>query len=77
MTYWLYENTCLRNLIGLVGSLALGKVLKTSIFAITTDDIDAVKKELKNTSTELMTVTKRELKKASAKIKEDKDLEKL
>ena len=77
VTYWLYENTCLRNLIGLVGGIVLRKVLKASIFAITTEDVEAVKKELKKTGAELKSLTKTELKKASAKIKEDNDLKKL
>ena len=74
ITYWLYENTCLRNLIGLLGGIVLRKVLKASVFAVTTDDINAVKTELKKTGSELKSLTKTELKKASSKIKEDKDL---
>lgn len=77
ITYWLYENTCLRNLIGLIGGMVLRKVLKASLLAVTTDDINAVKQELKHTSTELKNFTKTELKKASSKIKEDKDLRNL
>jgi hypothetical protein len=74
ITYWLYEFTRLRNLIGLIGGIALRKVLKASLLAVTTDDINAVKQELKHTGTELKSYTKTEIKKASSKIKEDKDL---
>ena len=74
VTYWLYENTCLRNLIGLIGGMALRKVLNVACFAATTDDVNAVKTELKKTSEQLKSHTKAELKKAAAKSKEDKDL---
>ena len=74
LVYWLYENTCLRNLIELIGNIVLRKVLRASLFALTTEDIDAVKAELKNTSVELKSFTKTELSKAASKIKEDKDL---
>lgn len=74
ITYWFYENTCLRNLIGTVGNLVLQKVLKVSVVAITSDDVNAVKTELKKAGDELKAHTKQELKKAAAKTKEDKDL---
>lgn len=77
VTYWFYENTCLRNLIGTIGSLALRKVLKLSLFAVTNDDIKLVKEELIKTGTELKTTTQLELKKVSASKKEDKDLKSL
>ena len=77
VTYWFYENTCLRNLIGLIGNIVLRKVLKVSLFALTTDDLEAVKKELENTGAELHALTKHELTKAASSIKEDKDLETL
>ena len=73
MTYWLYENTCLRNLIGLIGTLALRKAFNIVSLAATNDDVNAVKTELKNASTQLKTTTKQELKKATT-IKVDKDL---
>lgn len=77
VTYWLYENTCLRNLIGMLGGIVLKKVLKASLFALTTEDIEAVRTELKKTGEELKTYTKNELKKAAAKVNEDKDLKTL
>lgn len=77
VTYWLYENTCLRNLIGIIGSHALRKVLKLSLFAVTTNDIELVKDELKKTGAELKTTTQLELKKVSTSKKEDKDLKTL
>lgn len=77
VTYWLYEYTRLRDLIGLIGSIALRKVMKVSLFALTEEDVNAVKAELKKTGDELKAHTKRELKKVAAKAKEDKDLKTL
>ena len=77
VTYWLYENTNLRGLIGLIGNIVLRKMLNVGLFALTTDDVNAVQKELKNTSTLLKGQTKVELKKAATKIREDKDLRNL
>lgn len=75
--YWLYENTCLRNLIELVGGLALRKVLGVLKIASTTDDVDKVKAEIKNASVQLKDFTKQELKKATGTTKVDKDLKNL
>lgn len=77
VVYWFYENTCLRDLIGVVGGIALRKVLQASLFALTEDDVNAVKTELKKTGDELKTHTKQEIKKTVAKAKEDKDLKTL
>lgn len=75
--YWLYENTCLRNLIEVLGGIVLKKVLKVSLFALTTEDVEAVKAELQKTGAELKSHTKTELKKAATKVREDKDLKTL
>lgn len=77
VTYWLYENTRLRNLIGLLGRIALRKVAKLSVFALTNEDVEAVKAELKKTGNELKAQTKSEIKKSAAKAREDKDLKTL
>jgi hypothetical protein len=74
VTYWFYEHTNLRGLISLVGHIALRKLARLACVAITTDDLKAVKAELENTTTELKTKTKVELKKTATKIKEDLDL---
>lgn len=74
ITYWLYENTCLRNLINLIGGIALRKVL----VVLTADDIKAVKTELVKTGAELKATAKQELKKiTTTKSKDDKDLKNL
>lgn len=92
ITYWLYENTCLRNLIGLVGGLALRKALSLMNLALTTDDVKAVKQELhktgeelkahttqalKKTGTELQSYTGPVLRKTSSSSNEDDDLKRL
>lgn len=70
VTYHLYEYTRLRNLIELIGRIALRKIAKLSVFALTEEDVEAVKAEAKKVGQELKVGTKQ-------KIKQDKDLEKL
>ena len=77
VTYWLYENTRLRNLIGLLGRIALRKVAKLSVFALTNEDVVAVRAELKKTGAELKVYAQQELKKTATKVREDKDLKNL
>ena len=77
VTYWLYEYTCLRNLIELIGGMALRKALNILNIAATKDDVEAVKAELKKTGEELKAHTKLELKNTANKLKEDKDLKRL
>lgn len=77
VTYWLYENTCLRNLIKLIGTLAINRIIKIVCLAATNDDVNAVKAELKKTGEELKSHTKTELKKAATTYKTDKDLKNL
>lgn len=74
VTYALYEHTCLRELIGLVGSLALSKAGGVFKLALTTDDTEKVRSEIKNATAQLKTTTKQELKKTANSIKVDKDL---
>lgn len=73
VTYWLYENTCLRNLIATIGNIALRKFASVAILAVNTDDINEIKTEAKKVSNELKAHTKEALKKAT-ETKEDKDL---
>ena len=77
MTYWLYENTCLRNLIEVVGGIALRKALSVLGTAVTNDDVKAVKTEYKNAVDQIHSVTKVELKKVVSKSNMDKDLKNL
>ena len=77
LTYWLYEFSRFRNLIKLIGTLALNRIIKTACFAATNDDVNAVKAELKKAGEELKSHTKTELKKAATTYKTDKDLKNL
>lgn len=77
MTYWLYENTCLRNLIEVVGGIALRKAISVLGTAVTNDDVNAVKTEYKNAVNQVQAQTKVELKKVVNKAQTDKDLRNL
>ena len=77
VTYWLYENTCFRNLIGTIGKIALKKVANLAFIAVTKDDINEIKTEAKKVANELKAQTQNTLKKATNDIKEDKDLKNL
>lgn len=77
VTYWFYENTCLRNLIGVVGGLAIRKALGVIKVTLTEDDVNTVKAEIKNATAQLKTTTKQELKKTASTLKIDKDLKNL
>lgn len=72
LTYWLYENTCLRNLIATIGKIALRKFGNVALIAISTSEFEEIKSEAKKATTEIKEKTKNELKK---NIKKDKDLE--
>lgn len=74
VTYWFYENTCLRNLIELIGGIALRKVFNIAQLALTNDDAKTVQAEIKNATAQLKATTKTELKKTATKINTDKDL---
>lgn len=73
--YYLYETIpYVRKVIGGIGYSAISKVFNVGILAVTTDDAETVKKEVKKTETELKATTKSELKKQVNKITTDKDL---
>ena len=74
ITYWLYENTCLRNLIGVVGNIVLRKVASLALVAVNADDINELKTEAIKVKNDLKAQTKSTIKKATNKIKEDNDL---
>lgn len=74
VTYWLYENTCLRNLIAVIGNIALRKLATVAFIAVSTEDINEIKTEAKKVTCELKAQTKEALKKATTETKEDKDL---
>lgn len=72
ITYWLYENTCLRNLIETIGKIALRKLANVAILAISKSDIEEIKTEAKKASEEIKAKTVNELLKTT---KKDNDLE--
>ena len=72
--YWLYENTCLRNLIATIGNIVLRKFGSVALLTMEKQDINEIKTEAKKAVTELKAQTSKELKKTAKTIKEDKDL---
>jgi hypothetical protein len=81
VTYHIYENYHLREAIHKVGSFAIDKcacLLKAILAKFVKGDNVNVKAEVKSTFTQVATLAKSELKKASKKVaKHDKDLENL
>ena len=75
ITYYIYETVPgARNFIGGLGKSAIYKVFNVGLIAVTTDDANTVKDEIKNATVQLKATTKQELKKTASAIKVDKDL---
>lgn len=74
VTYWFYENTCLRNLIATIGKIALRKLGNVALIALSKDEIDEIKTEAKKVSVEIKALTEAEIKKATTQTTKDKDL---
>ena len=72
ITYWLYENTCLRNLIETIGKIALRKLGNVALLALSKTDIEEIKTEAKKATEEIKAKAEKELLKNT---KTDKDLE--
>ena len=77
IVYWLYENTCLRDLIGKVGKLTLGKVGNVICLAIEGKDEDTIKKEIELSRESLKKATKEEITLVTHKVKTDNELKNL
>lgn len=72
VTYWLYENTGLRNLIGLIGELTVSKWLKVLYVALMDGKNNAdTKNQLTMTTEQLKEEVRKEI---HTTVKEDKDL---
>ena len=72
ITYWLYENTGLRNLIGLIGEITVNKWVKVIYVAFMNKaENTALKNQLAMTTAELKEEVRKEIHNT---IKEDKDL---
>lgn len=69
VTYWLYENTCLRNLIATIGALVLKSVANKAL--MNTADVAEIKDEAMKAVAEFRTKNVKEA------TKEDKDLKSL
>ena len=75
VTYWLYENTCLRNLIETIGKIALRKFGNVAFLAVTTDEMEEIKNEAKKATAEIKAMTKDAIQQTATQMKEDKDSE--
>ena len=75
--YWLYENTCLRDLIEKIGKLALSKASLIFTKLFNGNDIKEIGEEIKLVSEELKKTTKKEIKAKTASVKTDNELKDL
>lgn len=73
--YWVYENTCLRDLIGVIGTFTVKKLFGVSAKAIVEEDTEAFKKDLLAAAEEIKSKAKAEIKTAATKV--DKELQNL
>lgn len=74
LTYWLYENTCLRDLIDKIGSLTIKKFFNVALMWFNKSEKDEIEAEVKKVTKELKAATEKELKKAKKSVKFDKEL---
>jgi hypothetical protein len=77
ITYWLYENTCLRDLFDKIGSATIRKFVKIATMFFDDKDKKEIEAEVDKVKAELKASTKAELKKASKSVKKDRELENL
>ena len=75
--YWVYENTCLRDLISTIGKITLSKVAMIMTRIFNGDDIKEIEKEAKLVAEELKSTAKKEIKSATKNVKTDKELKNL
>ena len=78
VTYWFYENTCLREAIHKIGNLAIDKVANILKMLLNEKDAKAINSEIKKATEELKATARVELKSISKKSnKNDKEWENL
>lgn len=77
VTYWFYENTCLRNLIHKVGSIALAKIFGITEGLLKPKTNAQIKSEIKMVHTDIKRAVRNELAPTVKKPTHDKDLNNL
>ena len=77
LCYWLYENTCLRDLFDTVGRLTLHKVAELALVIFNSTEKKQIEDAMEKVSAEIKETTQKEIKKASKSLKKDKELENL
>ena len=77
ITYWLYETTCLRNLIHKIGTMTLKKVWGILKNIFDKDDVEDIKNEFLTVQNTLTSATRQEVKSAIANVNHDKELNNL
>lgn len=70
VVYWLYENTCLRNLIKKIGTFTLSKIASIFVGKVQDEKIDLTK-ELERASVDLVEKAKYELKSETKKLDDE------
>jgi hypothetical protein len=75
--YWVYENTCLRDLISKIGGVALSKCYAMVKKLFDKNDAQEIEKEISILVEELKTNAKKEIKSATKNVKTDKELKNL
>ena len=77
ITYWLYENTCLRDLIDKIGNMAVKKFINIVTMIFNDKEKKEIEAEVEKVKAELKSTAKLEIKKATKSAKKDKELENL
>ncbi len=77
VVYWFYENTCLRNLIEKIGTLALRKFAFVGLKLFTDEEKNNIAENIKSATNDLVATTTAEIKAVAKKAIIDNDLEKL
>lgn len=77
VVYWFYENTCLRNLIHKVGSIALAKFTGITVGLLSAKDKKEIKAELTKVNVDIKKAVRNELAPLVKKANHDKELNNL
>lgn len=77
IVYWFYENTCLRNLIELIGSLVMKKVAHILLIMFTEDEKSVIEKEIEKAGKEIKQTARQSLVSTTRHTMPDKELKNL